>query len=67
MRKNLKVFRVQHDLTQAEIAEKIGCTRTTFSAIESGTRSGRKTFWVELQKAFNVPDAEMWALQADEK
>lgn len=67
MRKNLKVFRVQNDLTQAEIAEKIGCTRATYSAIENGVREGRKTFWNDLQKALNVPDTEMWALQKNEE
>ena len=67
MRKNLKVFRVQNDLTQAEIADKIGCTRATYSAIECGTREGRKTFWKDLQKAFNVPDAEMWSLTINEE
>lgn len=67
MRKNLKLFRVKQDLTQAEIAAKIGCTRATYSAIESGSRDGRKTFWRDLQKAFGIPDAEMWSLQANEK
>lgn len=67
MRKNLKVFRVKNDLTQAEIADKIGCTRATYSAIENGTRDGRKTFWHKLQEAFAIPDADMWALQINEK
>ena len=62
MRKNLKIFRVQNDLSQEEIAEKIGCTRATYSAIENGTRDGRRTFWMKLQQAFNVSDEEMWAL-----
>lgn len=66
MRKNLKVFRVQNDMTQDEIAEKIGCTRATYSAIESGKREGRRSFWEEFQKAFNVSGAEMWALMQNE-
>lgn len=67
MRKKLRDFRYHNgDLTQAEMAEKIGCTRATYSAIESGTRDGRKTFWKDLQNAFDIPDAEMWALQQNE-
>lgn len=67
MRINLKVFRVQHNLTQDEIAEKIGCTRATYSAIENGIRDGRKSFWKALQYAFQIPDTEMWALQKNEE
>lgn len=67
MRINLKVFRVQHNLTQDEIAEKIGCTRATYSAIENGIRDGRKTFWKALQHAFQIPDAQMWTLQKNEE
>ena len=66
MRKNLKIFRVQHDLTQDEISAKIGCTRATYSAIESGKREGRRAFWTDLQKAFDISNAEMWALMLDE-
>lgn len=67
MRKNLKLFRVKMGMTQEQIAAKIGCIRATYSAIESGKRDGRKTFWRDLQEAFNIPDSEMWALQANEE
>ena len=61
-RTNLKVFRVKLKLSQEQIAEKIGCRRATYAAIESGKRNGRQSFWVELQKAFNIPDDELWGL-----
>ena len=67
MRKNLKVFRVYKDMTQTEIAEKIGCTRATYSSIESGAREGRKEFWKKLQRAFNIIDEDMWALMQNEE
>lgn len=63
MRTNLKLFRVKHHLSQEEMADKIGCIRCTYAAIEGGTRNGRDFFWVSLQKAFNIPDEEMWALK----
>lgn len=63
MRTNLKLLRVKHHLTQAKMAKKIGCTRCTYATIESGARNGRDFFWISLQKAFNVPDADMWELK----
>lgn len=63
MRMNLKLLRVKHGLTQEQMAEKVGCTRGTYAAIENGTRNGRDYFWKSLQKAFNIPDEDMWALK----
>lgn len=36
MRNNVKIARVQVDLTQQELAEKVGITRQTVSLIEKG-------------------------------
>lgn len=66
MRKNLKIFRVRNDLTHEEMVKKIGCTRATYSAIEAGKRDGRRTFWKDLQRAFNISDEDMWALMKNE-
>lgn len=60
MRKNLKLLRVNHLLTQAQISEKIGCTRATYSSVESGKRNGSHNFWRCLQNAFNIPDEDLW-------
>ena len=62
-RTNLKVFRIQQKMTQAEFAEKIGCNRGTYAAIEKGTRNGQHKFWLNLQHTFNISDADMWALK----
>lgn len=63
LRKNLYMFRMSQLLTQEQMADKIGCIRCTYAAIENGTRNGRDYFWESLQKAFNIPDAEMWELK----
>lgn len=66
MRTNLKLFRVTKRMSQDEFADAIGCTRATYSSIESGKRDGRLAFWDDLQKAFGIDDAEMWALIRNE-
>lgn len=63
MRTNLKCFRVKQNLTQEEMADRIGCGRCGYATIEQGTRNGRDHFWASLQKAFNIPDEEMWRLK----
>ena len=40
----------------------LGVSRATYSYIEKGERSGTFEFWGNLQKVFNVPDAEMYPL-----
>lgn len=66
-RTNLKLFRIKKRMSQEEFAAAIGCTRATYSSIESGKRDGRLTFWNDVQKAFKIPDAEMWALIRNEE
>lgn len=63
MRLNLKGFRASRNLTQKEMAERIGCSRITYSMVERSVRSGSVNgFWKPLQKAFNVSDDSMFKL-----
>lgn len=66
-RKNLKIFRIEHDLTQNDMANKIGCSRDAYSAIETGSRDPSYDFMEKLQTAFDVPTERMWALLEREK
>lgn len=66
MRKNLYIFRHKMQLTQKQMADKIGCSRATYSAIEKGVRNGRVTFWEDVKNAFDLTDAEMGELMAKE-
>ena len=66
MRNNLYMFRHKMKLTQQEIAEKIGCSRQTYSSIEKGTRDGRVQFWYKLQAVFALLDAEIGELMKKE-
>ena len=67
MRTNLKIYRIKQHLSQSEMAEKIGCNRATYAAIESGARNGKQSVWIAFQKAFNLPDTEMWMLMRNDK
>lgn len=67
MRTNLKILRVKKNLTIREMAEKIGCKTSTYAAIEKGIRNGKQEFWLALQKTFDIPDAEIWALMHKEE
>lgn len=67
MRTNLKVFRVAHKLTQAEMADRIGVSRVTYNVVERGERGGSHYFWANLKFAFDVPDAEMYNLMKLDK
>lgn len=66
MRNNLYIFRHRLKLSQKAMAEKIGCDRATYSAIELGKRDGRMKFWNNFQHAFNIPDEEIGGLQKNE-
>lgn len=67
VRHNLYMFRCDKRLTQAQIAAEIGVSRQVYAYVEKGKRSGNQAFWDNLQKAFNVPDTEMYALQKLER
>lgn len=61
-RRNLKLLRVSRGLTQAQAAERIGVSRSNYIGVERGTAGASKRFAAKLQKAFGIPDEEMWTL-----
>jgi len=67
MRTELKILRIKHRLTQAELAEKVGVSYATYNLIEQGKRKGSTEFWAKLQQIFNITDAEMWQLYANKE
>lgn len=67
MRKKLKYLRVvQHNLTQAEMAAKIGVSRGVYSQVENGTIGVSPRFLAKLQTAFSIPDNEVWSYTKNE-
>lgn len=66
MRKELKILRVENDLTQAQMAKKLGIALSTYNLIENGKRGGNKQLWIKLKNTFNVSDERMWKISMGE-
>lgn len=64
--KELIKLRVDHDLTQTDIAYKCGVSVATYNLIENGKRRGSKNFWQTVQKIFNLDGEKIWKLQNPE-
>ena len=54
MRNRIKDLREDHDLTQQEIAEKIGITQRKYSYIETGTQPLTDELLVKLANYYQV-------------
>ena len=61
-RKALKMFRLEKELSQQEMADMLGLNRSTYAMVERGQRRGSDEMWATLKNTFNVPDADMWKL-----
>lgn len=59
-RRNLRVFRVANGLTQKEMAERLGMTRSHYSLVETGKCGTSLKFIKKFQKEFNLPDEEIY-------
>lgn len=63
----MKILRITHNMTQADVAEKIGISLSLYNLIENGKRVGTIEAWVKIQKLFSLSDKEMLSLMKDEK
>jgi len=54
MKNRLKVYRAMHDLTQEELAKKLGVTRATINAIEKGRYDPSLKLAFQLSRFFEV-------------
>ncbi len=62
MKTKIKVFRAIHEMTQAELAEKLGVTRQTINAIEAGKYAPSVELALKMSKLFNVSVNEIFQL-----
>lgn len=64
--KELIKLRVDHDLTQEDMAEICGVAKSTYNLIENGKRRGSKKVWQTIQAHFNMSGEQIWKLQNPE-
>ncbi len=60
MKNRVRVYRAIHDLTQEELAKKIGVTRQTVFAIEKGKYSPSLDLAFKIAKIFGVKIEEIF-------
>lgn len=63
----MKILRINHHMTQSDVAKKIGISLSAYNLIENGKRVGSIETWEKIQKLFSLSDIEMWSLMKDEK
>ena len=62
MKTKIKVFRAIHNITQAELAEKLDVTRQTINAIEAGKYAPSVELALRMSKMFQVTVNEIFQL-----
>jgi len=62
MKNNIKVQRAIHDLTQADLAEKIGVSRQTINAMEKNKYVPSTVFSLKIAKLFKKPVEDIFFL-----
>lgn len=60
MKNNIKVYRAMQDLTQENLAEKVGVTRQTINAIEKGKYDPSLELAFKLARFFGVRIEEIF-------
>ncbi|MDG1529481.1 MAG: helix-turn-helix transcriptional regulator [Polaribacter sp.] len=63
MKNRLKVQRAMHDLTQADLAEKIGVTRQSINAIEKGKYVPSTVLALKIARLFKEPVENIFTLE----
>lgn len=59
MRSNLKEFRSLIGLTQTEMAELVGLTKSTWCNIEKGRNTGTVDMWLDIATKFKLSIEEL--------
>ncbi len=60
MKNNIKVLRTQHQLTQQQLAEKVGVRRETIVFLEMGKYTPSLKLAFEIARVFQLPIEEIF-------
>lgn len=63
MKNRLKVARAEMDLTQEELAKRIGVSRQTINAVESGRYVPSTVLALKMARVFGKPVEEVFMLE----
>ncbi len=66
MKNNVRVERAIHRMTQAQLAERIGVSRQTINAIESGKYVPSTVLALKMSIVFNKPVNELFTLDDED-
>ena len=66
MKNNVRVERAIHHMTQAQLAERIGVSRQTINAIESGKYVPSTVLALKISVVFNKPVNEIFLLEEND-
>jgi len=66
MKNRIKVQRAIHDMTQADLAEKIGVSRQTINAMEKNKYVPSTVLALKIAQLFKTPLEEIFFLEGDE-
>ena len=63
MKNNIKIERARHDLTQADLAARIGVSRQSINAIEKGKYIPSTVLALKIAKVFALPVEAIFILE----
>lgn len=66
-RSRLKALRAEHNLTQKEMAERLGVKRAVYGKIEQAKLKGSTDFWIKLKEKFCLTAEEAWLCEYEIK
>lgn len=66
MRNNIKVQRAIHDMTQADLADKIGVSRQTINAMEKNKYVPSTVLSLKIAQLFKIPLEEIFFLEDED-
>ena len=66
MKNKIKVQRAMHDMTQADLATKIGVSRQTINAMEKNKYVPSTVLALKIAQLFKTPLEEIFFLDGDE-
>lgn len=66
MKNCIKVERTKHDMTQAELAQKVNVSRQTIIAIESGRFIPSTVLSLKIAQVLDCKPDELFSLEADD-